>query len=96
MQAPSLSSVIVMVLFLAALGAALDKFILSRRLDSWRQKIADLYEKLNTPQAKGLLADVHQLFPKDGVTFESVRPRNKKTVRIIHVFKAPGWLVFAK
>jgi len=61
-QAPSLTSFIAVVIFIAGMGVALDKLILSSRLDEWRRSIGKLWVKLNTPGAKGLAQDANQLY----------------------------------
>lgn len=60
--APSLSSVVILVVTFAALAAALDKFALRSHLDSWRQSVADLWRKLNTEGARELAQDANTLY----------------------------------
>ena len=61
-QAPSLASLITVIISVAVVGVALDKLILSHRLEDWRRKVRELWIKLNTPGAKELAQDANQLF----------------------------------
>ncbi len=61
-QAPSLTGMIAIVLLVTMTGAALDKLVLSSRLEAWRRKIGELWIKLNTPGARALAQDANQLY----------------------------------
>ena len=59
---PGVTSVIVIVVAVAAVGAILDRQVLSNRLESWRRGVRRLWLKLNTPGASDLSQDAHKLF----------------------------------
>jgi len=53
---------VALVIIIAGSGAALDKLVLSSRLEAWRRNIGKLWIKLNTPGAKALAQDANQLY----------------------------------
>ena len=62
MEPPSLESFAIALLTIAVLGALTDRLILSTRLTLWRRRVGALWLKLNTPGARGLLADANQVY----------------------------------
>ena len=62
LKAPDVVSLTVLIITLAALGSALDTFVLKSRLKIWRTKVRRLWKELNTPGARGLTQHANQLF----------------------------------
>ncbi len=62
LEPPGVSSLATIVITTAVVGVALDKLVLSTRLESWRKNVAGLWVKLNSPGARDLTDSANQLF----------------------------------